>query len=128
MRPIFGMSIKQNKYIDTDEDEQDLVFSDLPRQHTNEDESDDEDDLYGDQFEREEEIGDTEDQEEEIDEEFEKYKQELLHNEDEGEDDHGQDTDNQKSLPYDMPLQRDMGTDAIDQEREDILEDGDEEI
>jgi hypothetical protein len=48
MRPIFGMSIKQNKYIDTDEDEQDQVFSDLPRQHTNEDESDDEDDLYGD--------------------------------------------------------------------------------
>jgi hypothetical protein len=31
-------------------------------------------------------------------------------------------------LPYDMPLQRDMGTDAINQEREDILEDGDEEI
>lgn len=72
MRPIFGMSIsqKQQKYIDTDEDEHDQVFNDLPRQHTNEDDEDEDEEEYGDQFERE----DIEEEEEEIDEGFEKYK------------------------------------------------------
>lgn len=72
MRPIFGMSIsqKQQKYIDTDEDEHDQVFNDLPRQNTNEDDQDEDEEEYGDQFERE----DIEEEEEEIDEGFEKYK------------------------------------------------------
>ena len=63
-----SISQKQQKYIDTDEDEHDQVFNDLPRQHTNEDDEDEEE--YGDQFERE----DIEEEEEEIDEGFEKYK------------------------------------------------------
>ena len=69
-----SISQKQQKYIDTDEDEHDQVFNDLPRQNTNEDgqNEDDEEEEYGDQFERED--IDQEEEEEEIDEGFEKYK------------------------------------------------------
>ena len=51
MRPIFGMSVvskmQQQKYIDTDEDDQDSMFNDLPRKIDSNNGDEDEDD-YGD--------------------------------------------------------------------------------